>query len=219
MLTLHVHAEHPEPRKIAHAIEVIDRGGVAFYPTDTVQALGCAIEDKKSIERIQRLKQMSDRHPLALMCADIRMASHYAVISDFAYRQLRRLLPGPYVFILRASREVPRSLLERPAAGFAAPGTARVRGYERTIGVRVPAHPISVALVRALDRPLLTTSATPPGAETPCLDAEDAKAAWPRGLDVVIDGGLTPGRASTVVSLIDDQIEILREGLGSDALA
>ena len=199
MLTLVVNPDHPEPRKIAHAAQVLEDGGVALYPTDTVYALGCAFDARRSVERLYRLKQMDERRPLAMICADLSDIARYAVVSDFAYRQMRRILPGPYTVVLPATREVPRLLLDK----------------RRTIGIRVPASPICATLVRALGRPLLTTSAVPPGAERACIDTDEGKEAWPRGLDLVIDGGPTAGEPSTVVSLLDDQIEILREGLGA----
>ncbi len=202
-LRLVINPRHPEPRKIGHAIEVLEKGGVALYPTDTVYALGCAIDARKAIERIYRLRQMDEEHqPLALICSDVRQASKYGVISDFAYRQMRRLLPGPYTVVLEATREVPKVLLDK----------------RRTVGIRVPESPICLALVEALGRPLLTSSAIPPGSDTPCLDVDDGLEAWPAGLDVLIDGDVTPGQVSTVVSLIGDEIEVLRAGLGAEAL-
>jgi tRNA threonylcarbamoyl adenosine modification protein (Sua5/YciO/YrdC/YwlC family) len=199
MLPLVCNPHHPEPRKIAHAAQIIERGGVALYPTDTVYALGCAMDDKKAVERIRRLKQMDEKHQLAMICADLSNIAKYAIVSDFAYRLMRRILPGPYTVVLQATREVPRLLLDK----------------RRTIGIRVPASPISEALVRALGKPLLTTSAVPPGDEgRPVMDVAEGKEAWPNGLDVTIDGGLLPNEPSTVLSLIDDEIEVLREGLG-----
>ncbi len=201
-LSLVINPDHPEPRKIGLAVGVLASGGVALYPTDTVYALGCALDARKSVDRLYRLKRMDEKQPLAMICADLSDISRYAVVSDFAYRQLRRLLPGPYTFVLPATREVPRILLDK----------------RRTIGIRVPASPICEALVRALGRPLLTTSAVPPDAERACLDVEEGKEAWPQGIDLFIDGGPTPGEPSTVLSLMNDEIEILRQGLGLEAL-
>ncbi len=197
-LSLVVNAEHPEPRKIAHAVAELERDAVAAYPTDTVYALGCALDARKSVERLYRLKQMDRKQPLALVCADLSDIARYAIVSDFAYRQMRRILPGPYTVVLEATREVPKILLDK----------------RRTVGIRVPTAPICEALVRALGRPLLTTSAVPPGAEAACRDIDEAKEAWPNGIDLFIDGGLLPGEPSTVVSLVGDEIEVIREGLG-----
>jgi tRNA threonylcarbamoyl adenosine modification protein (Sua5/YciO/YrdC/YwlC family) len=202
MITLVIHPEHPEPRKIGQAAKILDDDGVALYPTDTVYALGGALDSRKAVDRIYRLKQMDQRQPLALIVSELREASKYGVVTDFAYRQMRRLTPGPYTFVLEATREVPRLLLDK----------------RRTIGIRVPENEICAALVRALGRPLLTSSAVPPGSDTACRDLDEAKEAWPNGLDLAIDGGVTPGKQSTVVSLIGDEIEILRVGLGADEL-
>jgi tRNA threonylcarbamoyl adenosine modification protein (Sua5/YciO/YrdC/YwlC family) len=132
----------------------------------------------------------------------VREAASYAVVSDFAYRQMRRLTPGPYTFVLPATREVPRVLLDK----------------RRQVGIRIAASAICHALADALGRPLLTSSAIPPGADQACMDVDEAKAAWGAQLDLTIDGGLVPGKPSTVVSLIDDEIQILRAGLGVDEL-
>jgi tRNA threonylcarbamoyl adenosine modification protein (Sua5/YciO/YrdC/YwlC family) len=200
VLTLVCNPNHPEPRKIMHAAQVLEQGGVALYPTDTVYALGCALEDKKSVERIRRLKGMNDKQPLAMICADLSDIAKYAIVSNFAYRTMRRILPGPYTIVLEATREVPRLLLDK----------------RRTIGIRVPASPICEALVRALGRPLLTTSAVPPGGEGRAVyDIAEGKEAWKNGLDVAIDGGMLPGEPSTVLSLVGDEIEVIREGLGA----
>lgn len=200
-LRLIVNPKHPEPRKIDHAKRVLEDHGVALYPTDTVYALGCALESRRGVERIYRLKQMEGHSPLALLCGDLRQASQYGAVSDFAYRQMRRLLPGPYTFLLPATREVPKVLLDK----------------RRTIGVRVPDHPVCAALLAALGRPLITSSAVPPGAESAVMDVDEGKEAWGNELDLLIDGGTTPGQPSTVVSLLDDEITILREGLGMEA--
>ncbi len=208
MVPLVVNPHHPEPRKITHAAQIIERGGVALYPTDTVYALGCALDDKKAIERIRRLKQMDEKHPLAIICADLSNIAKYAIVTDFGYRLMRRILPGPYTVVLQATREVPRLLLDK----------------RRTIGIRVPHSPICQALVLALGKPLITTSAVPhdPDADEPnegeaarpVMDVEEGKAAWPHDLDVTIDGGLLPGEPSTVISLIGDEVEVIRAGLG-----
>lgn len=198
-LTLSINPAHPEPRKIMHAVQILERGGVALYPTDTMYALGCALDARKAVERLYRMKRIDRRRPLAMICADLSDISRYGIVSDFAYRQMRRILPGPYTVVLEATREVPRILLDK----------------RRTIGIRVPSHPICEALVRELGKPLLTTSAVPPDAEQPVIDIDEGKAAWGQELELAIDGGATPGEPSTVISLVGDQIEVLREGLGA----
>jgi tRNA threonylcarbamoyl adenosine modification protein (Sua5/YciO/YrdC/YwlC family) len=202
MLTLEIDPERPDPRKIGQAVKLLEDHGVALYPTDTVYALGGAVDSRRAVERIYRLKQMDARRPLAIIVSELREAAKYGMISDFAYRQMRRLTPGPYTFVLEASREVPRVLLDK----------------RRQIGIRIPDSRICVELVRQLGRPLLTSSAVPPGSDKACRDVAEGKEAWPSGIDVAIDGGVSVGKVSTVVSLIDDRIEIIRAGLGADEL-
>jgi tRNA threonylcarbamoyl adenosine modification protein (Sua5/YciO/YrdC/YwlC family) len=202
MLTIEIDPERPDPRKIGQVVRVLEEHGVALYPTDTVYALGGAVDSRRAVERIYRLKQMDARRPLAIIVSELREAAKYGMISDFAYRQMRRLTPGPYTFVLEASREVPRVLLDK----------------RRQIGIRIPDSLICVELVRKLGKPILTSSAVPPGSDDACRDVAEGKEAWPSGIDVAIDGGATPGRVSTVVSLIEDRIEIIRAGLGADEL-
>jgi tRNA threonylcarbamoyl adenosine modification protein (Sua5/YciO/YrdC/YwlC family) len=197
-LALICNPHHPEPRKILHAAAELERGGVALYPTDTVYALGCVLDDKKAVEKIRRLKGMNDKQPLAMICADLSDLARYAIVSDAAYRIMRKALPGPYTFVLEATREVPKLLLDK----------------RRTIGIRVPDNAICQALVKALGKPLLTTSAQPHGADHPVLDVAEGKELWGSQLDVTIDGGSPPGELSTVLSVVGNEIEVLREGLG-----
>ncbi len=196
---LHIDPERIEPRKIARAVEILHDGGVALYPTDTVYALGCAIDARKAVERIYRAKQMDKRRRLAVICPDVSAAATYGHFSGEAYRLVRRILPGPYTVVVSASREVPRTLLDKK---------------RRQVGIRIPDHPITMALCEALGRPLLTTSAVPPGDDDACSHPDDALAAFGRLVDVFIDGGDTPGVPSTVLGLDDDGVEVIREGLG-----
>jgi tRNA threonylcarbamoyl adenosine modification protein (Sua5/YciO/YrdC/YwlC family) len=191
----------PSARKIARAIEILHDGGVAAYPTDTVYALGCAIESRRGAERIYRAKRMDEHKKLALICPDLSSASMYAHLSQVAFRLARRLFPGPYTLVVPASREVPRLLVDH----------SRKR---RQVGIRIPDHPIVLALVRALGRPLLTSSAVPPGEERALSDPEEVEEHFGRHVDLVIHGGPTPGEPSTVIEIADDEILVLRPGLG-----
>lgn len=199
-LEIEPHETPPSARKIAQAAAVLHDGGVVAYPTDTVYALGCAIESKKGAERIYRAKQMSDRHRLALICPDLASAAIYAHLSETAFRLARRLFPGPYTLVLPASREVPRLLLEKK---------------RRQVGIRIPDHPIVQALVHELKRPMLTSSAIPPGSEQALSDADDVMEHFGRFVDVVIDGGPTSDEHSTVLEVTDGEVIVVREGLGS----
>lgn len=191
----------PSARKIARAVEVLHGGGVAAYPTDTVYALGCAIESRRGAERIYRAKQMDDGKRLALICPDLSSASLYAHFSQTAFHLARRLFPGPYTLVVPASREVPRLLIDQ-------------RGKRRQVGIRIPDHPIAMALVNALGRPLLTTSAIPPGEERPLSDADEVEEHFGRHIDLVIHGGPTGGEPSTVIEVEGDEITLVRAGLG-----
>ena len=199
-LEIEPHERPPPRRKIAQAAALLHTGGVAAYPTDTVYALGCAIESKKGAERIYRAKQMSDKQRLAVICPDLTSASMYAHFNDAAFRLARRIFPGPYTLVLPATREVPRLLLEKK---------------RRQVGIRIPDHPIVHALVEELGRPMLTTSAIAPGAEVALSDADDVLEAFGRHVDVIIDGGPTSEDVSTVLEVADDgEVIVIREGLG-----
>jgi tRNA threonylcarbamoyl adenosine modification protein (Sua5/YciO/YrdC/YwlC family) len=189
----------PSARKVARAVEILHGGGLVAYPTDTLYALGCAIEARGAVERLFRAKQMSDKHRLAMICPDLAAAAIYAHFGQAAYRLARRIFPGPYTLVLPASREVPRLLLDRK---------------RRQIGIRIPAHPVALALVRGLGRPLLTSSAIEPGGE-PLSDADAVMEAFGAFIDLVIDSGSTALEPSTVLEVEDDEIRVLRAGAGS----
>jgi tRNA threonylcarbamoyl adenosine modification protein (Sua5/YciO/YrdC/YwlC family) len=190
----------PSPRRIKQAVEILHNGGVAAYPTDSLYALGCALECKRSVERIYRAKRMSPRQKLALICPDLSTASRYAHFSQVAYRLARRIFPGPYTLVVPASREVPRLLVDKRR--------------RRTVGIRIPEHPVALALVAELGRPLLSTSAVRPGDDEACDDADDVVDAFASLLDLLVDSGPTSNLPSTVIEIIDDEIHVLREGHG-----
>ncbi len=195
-MLLSIHAAHPEPRKIARAIDVLQSGGVVAYPTDTIYGLGCDILEKRGIQKIYRIKRMEEQHPLTLVCPDLSDIAKYAIVDDRAYRLMRRLLPGAYTFLLPATREVPRLFVRK----------------RKTVGIRVPHHPVAIALVRALGRPIASSSATFEG-EALC-DPHEIKDKF-SGIDLILDGGVGGLVASTVVDLASDAPTILREGAGS----
>lgn len=202
-LRLHIEAhETPSMRKIEKAVEILHAGGVAAYPTDSVYALGCAYEARDAIERIYYAKQMSKHQRLALICPDLSTASQFGQLSDSAFRLAQRIFPGPYTLVVPARRDVPRGLTD---------------AKRRTVGLRITAHPIAQALAQALGRPLLTTSAIPPGGEhEPCRDAEEILDAFGKFIDVVIDSEMTAAMPSTVLEIDDhDAITVIREGAGS----
>jgi tRNA threonylcarbamoyl adenosine modification protein (Sua5/YciO/YrdC/YwlC family) len=189
----------PSPRKIEAAIEVLHRGGVAAYPTDSIYALGCAIEARDAIERIYRAKGMKKNQRLALICPDLSSASEYGMFSQTAFRLAQRIFPGPYTLVVPATRAVPRTLTDNK---------------RRTVGIRVTSHPIAQALVAQLGRPLLTTSAIVAETGEPCRDADEILEAFGKHIDVVIDTEQTPAEPSTVIEVDGDTITLIREGQG-----
>ncbi|HTJ42613.1 MAG TPA: L-threonylcarbamoyladenylate synthase [Kofleriaceae bacterium] len=189
----------PPPRKIAQVVEVLHGGGVAAYPTDSIYALGCAIEARDAIERIVRAKQMSKGARLALICPDLASASHFGRFSQTAFRVAQRIFPGPYTLVVPATGEVPRTLTD---------------AKRRTVGIRVTSHPIAQALVRGLGRPLLTTSAIDPETHAVCRDADEVIEAFERFIDVVVDAPSTNAEPSTVLEVDGDDVTVIREGQG-----
>lgn len=190
----------PSPRKIQQAVDALHAGGVAAYPTDSIYALGCAIEARDAIERIYRAKNMHKNQRLALICPDLSTASHYGIFSQTAFALAQRLFPGPYTLVVPATRDVPRTLTD---------------AKRRTVGIRVTSHPIAQALAQGLGRPLLTTSAMVPETHEPCRDADEIIEAFGKFVDVVIDAEQTHAEPSTVIEVDGEDIKLIRQGQGS----
>ncbi len=195
-MILAINPEHPEPRKIRRAVDALEAGEVIAYPTDTVYGLGCDLMSKKAIDRLYQIKGMDRAKLLAFICHDLADIARYAVVENAQYRVLRRFLPGPYCFVLGATREVPKLVMSK----------------RKTIGIRVPAHPVILALTRELGRPLLTTTAAPPG-EEPYVDPHEIDDRFP-GLALVLDGGAGGTVPTTVIDLTKGYPELVREGAG-----
>jgi tRNA threonylcarbamoyl adenosine modification protein (Sua5/YciO/YrdC/YwlC family) len=191
---IEINSDYPEPRKVKRAVEVLAAGEVIAYPTDTLYALGCDMLSRRAIDRLYQLKSMPRTQQLALICPDLSDIARYARVDNRTYRTLKRLLPGPYTCILEASREVPRILQSK----------------RKTIGIRVPRSAIIVEVVRALGRPVLSTSAVDQNGE-PLRDAPDLDAHWP-DLPLILDGGWGGVTPTTVIDLIDGVV--VREGAG-----
>lgn len=195
-MLIEVNHLHPEPRKIKRAVETLERGGVVGYPTDVAYALGCDLHSRDGIEKLYQTKQMERSQPLAFLCPDLSDLARYAVVDNPSYRLMRRILPGPYTVLLPASREVPRLLQSK----------------RRTIGMRVPDNPVTLALIRALGRPILSTTAAEHGGE-PLIDPRDVQAMFPKA-DIVLDGGYGRAEVTTVLDLSRGAIEVVRQGAG-----
>ena len=195
-MLLEINPDHPEPRKIARAIEALRAGEVIAYPTDTVYGLGCDPTNKKAVDRLYAIKGMDRSHPLAFICPDLSDIARYAVVEKPAYRVLRHFLPGPYCFIHAATREVPKL----------------VQTKRRTIGIRIPKHEVTCALARELGVPLVSTTAQLPD-EDPFVDPAELDEAF-HGLGLVLDGGAGGLVPTTVVDLTQTPAAIIREGAG-----
>ncbi len=197
IMLLAINPKNPQPRLIQRVVQILKDGGTIAYPTDTYYGMGCDIMNKKAIGKMYRLKQRSQKKPFSFICSDLKDISQYAKVSNYAYKTMKRLLPGPYTFILEGSKLVPKIMLTR----------------RRTAGIRVPDHPICLALVKELGHPVISTTATL--AEGQVLsDASLIHEILGSQIDLVIDGGPVPGMPSSVVALIDDMPEIIRVGLG-----
>lgn len=194
-----IHPETPQPRLIKQAVEILRNGGVIAYPTDSAYALGCCLENKQAIDRIRRIRQVDDNHRFTLVCRDLSELSNFAKVDNVAYRLIKNNTPGPLTFILLATREVPRRLMHPK---------------RRTIGLRVLANPIAQALLAELGEAMISTSLILPGDDAPQSDPEDIRDRLQHDLDLVIDGGFCGLEESSIVSLLDEVPEILREGAG-----
>lgn len=194
-----IHPDNPQPRLINQAVEILNRGGVIVYPTDCAYALGCHLGDKAAMEKIKRIRQLSDKHNFTLVCRDLSEISTYAKVGNQSYRLLKAHTPGAYTFILKATSEVPRRLLHPK---------------RRMIGIRIPDNAITQALTAALGEPIMSTSLIMPGDDQPLTDPYEIRQLLQHELDLVIDGGYCGMDATTVVSLVDDMPEVLRQGAG-----
>jgi tRNA threonylcarbamoyl adenosine modification protein (Sua5/YciO/YrdC/YwlC family) len=198
---LSVHPDRLKGRHIQRAVDVLRSGGVIVYPTDTIYGLGCDITNKNAIERVRRIKGRDKKKPMSFVCADLTHISDYARVSNYAHRILKRCLPGAYTFILPATRQTPRILQTK----------------QQTVGLRIPDHPVPLALVDALGQPILSTSANYSEQEviTEPWVLEDELGPQ---VDLIMECGPLPVEASSVVSLIGDEVEVLREGKGDLSL-
>jgi len=194
-----IHPETPQARLIQQAVGIIQRGGVVIYPTDYAYALGCQLGDKKAMERIRRIRSLREDHNFTLLCRDLSELGTYARVDNAAYRLLRHATPGPYTFVLEATRDVPRRL---------------VQPKRKTIGLRVPDHPIPQALLAALDEPLISATLALPEDEYPLTDPYDIRDRLEHEVDLVIDGGFCGLEATSVVDLTEATPRILRVGVG-----
>jgi tRNA threonylcarbamoyl adenosine modification protein (Sua5/YciO/YrdC/YwlC family) len=190
-LILSINAQNPQQRLINRVCEVLEEGGLIAYPTDTFYGIGCDLYNKRGIQLIYRLKNRPLKQPFSFLCDSLKEISRYAVVSNYAYKTMKRLLPGPYTFVLEGSRLVPKIMLTK----------------RKTVGIRVPDNKICLGILRTFGHPIISTSA---GYDDP----QSIKEAYGSYLDIIIDGGVLYQNPSSVVSLIDDIPEVIREGKG-----
>lgn len=200
-MILQINNEHPQPRRIDQVIEVLEGGGIIAYPTDTVYGIGCDIFNKNAVEKLHRLvadiKGSPDHAPLSFICRDLSNIAEYALVSDYAYRTLRRMLPGPYTFVLQATKVVPKVMLNK----------------RKTVGIRVPDHPVPLEIVERLTNPIATTSAADRDGEL-IPDPWTVEDLYGHAVDLVIDGGYVFPQPSTVIDFSGDHPQLIREGKG-----
>ena len=194
-----IHPDNPQARLIHRSVEIVREGGVIVYPTDSSYALGCHIGDKRAMERLAKIRNVSNRHNFTLMCRDLSEISNYSVVDNTAYRLMRALTPGPYTFVLKANKEVPRRL-QNPK--------------RKTIGLRVPENRIAHALLEELNEPMMSSTLILPNQDLPMTDAFEIREQLEHFVDLVIDGGNCGIEPTTVVDLTDGNVTVTRQGKG-----
>ncbi|MBP2166874.1 tRNA threonylcarbamoyl adenosine modification protein (Sua5/YciO/YrdC/YwlC family) [Erwinia toletana] len=195
----YIHPENPQPRLIKQAVEMLNKGSVIVYPTDSGYALGCKLEDKSALERICRIRQLDGQHNFTLMCRDLSELSTYAHVDNTAFRLIKNNTPGNYTFILKATKEVPRRLMN---------------DKRKTIGLRVPSNPIALALLEALNEPMMSTSLMLPGNDFTESDPEEIQDSIGKVVDLIIHGGYLGQQPTTVIDLTESVPVVMREGVG-----
>lgn len=192
---------YPVRKAVNMAVDVLKRGGVIIYPTDTTYGIGCDLFNKDAIERVYRIKKMTKHKPLSFICADLKDLSHYAQVTNYAYQTMRRLLPGPYTFILNATKMVPKLMITR----------------RKTVGIRVPNNEICLDIVATLGNPIVTTSVNVQDGEV-VSDPEEIEEQFGSDVDLIIDTGALPTHLSSIIDLIDDNPVVVREGVGDTSM-
>ena len=194
-----IHPENPQLRLIHRAVEIIRKGGVIVYPTDSSYALACHLGDKQALDKIRRIRQVDDKHNFTLVCKDLTQVATFTKMGNDAYRLIKSLTPGPFTFILDATREVPRRLLHPK---------------KKTIGIRIPSHPVAQLLLEELGEALFSSTLILPGEKKAMKDPFDIRAKLEHELDLVIDAGIIESEETTMIEISSLGIEIIRQGKG-----
>lgn len=197
---LSVHPDNPQPRILEQAVDVLNKGGVIAYPTESGYALGCLLDSKKGVDVIREIRRLDDKHELTLMCRDLSNLSEYAKVGNTQFRYLKSHLPGPYTFILPASKEVPKRL-QSPK--------------RKTIGLRVTANEVAKCLLAYFDKPLITATLILPGDEHPMTDGWSIQEALSHTLDAVLDGGYSGFEPTTIIDFTEEEPVLIRQGQGA----
>ena len=195
-----IHPDNPQKRLIQKAVDIINKGGLVIYPTDSSYAIGCHLGDKKAMDRIRMIRQLDKAHNFTLVCRDLSEIAQYAVVDNMNYRLMKNLTPGPYTFILQATREVPKRLMNPK---------------RKTIGLRVPDNAVCSALLETLDQPLMSSTLIMPGDEYPMTDPYKIQLKLEGVVDLIIDGGYSGHEPTTVIDLTEGNPQVARQGLGS----
>jgi len=196
-----INAKNPQPRLIRRVVGVLEEGGLIGYPTDTIYGVGCDLFNPESIRKIHRLKKLEGKKPLSFICSDLKDISRYAYVSNYAYKMMKRLLPGAYTFVLKATKLVPKIAMTK----------------QNTVGIRIPDNKICLALVKELGHPIISTSVYKPD-EGLYNDPAEIEGRFGKQLDLVIDGGVIVAEHSSIIDLTDDSPKVIRKGKGNVSL-
>lgn len=194
-----IHPENPQDRLVRQVVDIVQQGGVIVYPTDSGYAIGCGLGEKNAMERIRAIRKLDEKHNFTLVCRDLSEIATYAKVDNSNYRLLKQHTPGGFTFILKATAEVPKRLMQ---------------AKRKTIGLRVPANPIAMAILEKLEAPLMSVSLILPGETMPMIDPYEIRDALERQVDLIVDGGFCGMEPTTVVELFDDYPNVIRFGLG-----
>lgn len=197
---IEIHPDNPQARLIYQVVEIVRKGGVIVYPTDSGYALGCRVGEKQPLDTIKRIRKLDDKHNFTLVCKSLAQSASFAKLSNDAHRLIKTLTPGPFTFIADATKDVPRRMMH---------------AKRKTIGIRIPDNNIALAIVEELGEPLLSASLILPDEEYALSDPYEIREKLENELDLIIDAGIVNGENSTIISCIDNQVEIVRQGIGA----
>jgi tRNA threonylcarbamoyl adenosine modification protein (Sua5/YciO/YrdC/YwlC family) len=201
-MILTINPKNPQSRLIRKVVEILKGGGVIGYPTDTIYGVGCDLFNQEAIRKIHRLKKIDGKKPLSFICSDLKDISRYAFVSNYAYKMMKRLLPGPYTFILKATKLVPKIAMTK----------------QQTVGIRIPDNKICLAIVHELGNPIISTSVNKPDEGGLYNDPSEIEERFGRQLDLVIDGGVIVAEHSSIIKLTDETPKVIRKGKGDVSL-